>query len=71
MAVHKTVDGQRDRLLGDLENPFWDVDSRDYQVVQPGLKKFKLLGVKIIALEKTRDHVEYERAWLSVFLMKW
>jgi GMP synthase-like glutamine amidotransferase len=66
MAVHKTADGQRDRLLANLENPFWAVDSRDYQVVQPDLKKFKLLGAKIIALEKIRDHVEYERAIMAI-----
>jgi esterase/lipase superfamily enzyme len=66
MAVHKTADGQGDRLLANLENPFWAVDSRDYQVVQPDLKKFKLLGAKIIALEKIRDHVEYERAIMAI-----
>lgn len=66
MAVHKTADGERDWLLGNLDNPFWAVDSRDYQVVQPDLKKFKLLGAKIIALEKIRDHVEYERAIMAI-----
>jgi len=66
MAMHKTADGQRDRLLGNLENPFWIVDSSDYQVVQPDLKKFKLLGAKIITLEKIRDHVEYERVIMAI-----
>lgn len=66
MAVHKTPDGQRDRSLSNLDNPFWAVDSRDYQVVQPDLKKFKLLGAKIIALEKIRDHVEFERAIMAI-----
>ncbi|REG81391.1 GMP synthase-like glutamine amidotransferase [Algoriphagus antarcticus] len=66
MPVHKTADGQKDSLLQNLENPFWAVDSRDYQVVQPDLKKFKVLGAKIIALEKIRDHVQYERAIMAI-----
>ena len=66
MSVHKTAEGQNDRLLTNLDNPFWAVDSRDYQVVQPDHKKFKLLGAKIIALEKIRDHVEYERAIMAI-----
>ncbi|WP_425638203.1 type 1 glutamine amidotransferase [Algoriphagus yeomjeoni] len=66
MSVHKTADGHKDSLLQNLDNPFWAVDSRDYQVVQPDLKKFKVLGSKIIALEKIRDHVEYERAIMAI-----
>tara|TARA_R110002020_G_scaffold226405_3_gene436833 strand:- start:33 stop:863 length:831 start_codon:yes stop_codon:yes gene_type:complete len=66
MTVHKTADGEKDSLLQDLDNPFWAVDSRDYQVVQPDLKKFKVLGARIIALEKIRNHVEYERAIMGI-----
>ncbi|RAI83736.1 type 1 glutamine amidotransferase [Algoriphagus yeomjeoni] len=66
MSVHKTAEGQKDSLLQNLSNPFWAIDSRDYQVVQPDLKKFKVLGAKIIALEKIRDHVEYERAIMAI-----
>ncbi|MEP0713985.1 MAG: GMP synthase [Algoriphagus sp.] len=66
MSVHKTADGLKDSLLQNLDNPFWAVDSRDYQVVQPDLKKFKVLGAKIIALEKIRDHVHYERAIMAI-----
>lgn len=66
MSVHKTAEGQMDPLLQNLDNPFWAVDSRDYQVVQPDLKKFKVLGAKIIALEKIRDYVQYERAIMAI-----
>ncbi len=66
MAVHKTPEGLNDPLFQNLENPFWAVDSRDYQVVQPNPKKFKLLGAKIIALEKIRNHTEYERAIMAI-----
>ncbi|GAB2494513.1 type 1 glutamine amidotransferase [Algoriphagus taiwanensis] len=66
MTVHKTQDGLKDPIFQNLANPFWAVDSRDYQVVQPDAKKFKTLGAKIIALEKIRNHVEYERAIMSI-----
>lgn len=64
--IHKTADGMNDPLFAGLGNPFWAVDSRDFQVVQPSSRKFKALGAKIIALEKIRNHVEYERAIMAI-----
>jgi hypothetical protein len=58
MTMHKTKDGLTDPLL--LEDPFYAIDSRDYQVVQPKLSVFKRREQKIISLEKIRDHVQYE-----------
>ena len=66
MTVHKTAEGINDQIFQNLENPFWAVDSRDYQVVKPNNRKFKILGAKVIALEKIRNHVEYERAIMAV-----
>lgn len=66
MTVHKTPEGLNDPIFQNLENPFWAVDSRDYQVVQPNPRKFKMLGAKVIALEKIRNHVEYERAIMAI-----
>lgn len=66
MTIHKTKEGMNDPLFDHLENPFWAVDSRDYQVLQPNARKFKLLGAKIIALEKIRNHIEYERAIMAI-----
>lgn len=66
MTVHKTAEGIHDELFQNLANPFWAVDSRDFQVVQPNHRKFKHLGAKIIALEKIRNHVEYERAIMAI-----
>lgn len=65
-TIHKTAEGLQDPLFANLGNPFWAVDSRDYQVVQPDKRKFKSLGAKIIALEKIRNHVEYERAIMAI-----
>jgi homoserine O-succinyltransferase/O-acetyltransferase len=66
MTIHKTKDGLKDLLFEGLEDPFYAIDSRDYQVVQPKLSVFAKKGAKILSLEKIRDHVQYERAIMAV-----
>ena len=66
MTTHKVNHGITDPLFEGLNNPFYSIDSRDYQVVQPHLKLFKKMGAEIIALEKIRDHVQYERAIMGI-----
>lgn len=66
MTIHKTKDGTTDSLFEGLADPFYGIDSRDYQVVQPKLSVFAKKGAKIISLEKIRDHVQYERAIMAV-----
>lgn len=66
MTIHKTKEGLTDPLFEGLEDPFYGIDSRDYQVVQPKLSVFAKKGAKIISLEKIRDNVQYERAIMAV-----
>jgi GMP synthase-like glutamine amidotransferase len=66
MTIHKTKEGVNDSLFEGLADPFYGIDSRDYQVVQPKLSVFAKKGAKIISLEKIRDHVQYERAIMAV-----
>lgn len=66
MTIHKTKEGIKDPLFEGLAEPFYGIDSRDYQVVQPKLSVFAKKGAKIISLEKIRDHVQYERAIMAV-----
>lgn len=66
MPIHKTKDGNKDLLFEGLDDPFYAIDSRDYQVVQPKLSVFAQKGAKILSLEKIRDHVQYERAIMAV-----
>jgi homoserine O-succinyltransferase len=66
MAIHKTQAGNDDSLLQHLDDPYYAVDSRDYQVVQPNLKVFSNKGATILSLEKIRDHLKYERAIMAV-----
>ncbi len=67
MTIHKTEEGMNDPIFEGLSNPFYAIDSRDYQVVQPKLSIFKKKGAKIISLEKIRNHRgDYERAIMGV-----
>lgn len=66
MTMHKTKEGIADSIFEGLSDPFYAIDSRDYQVVQPNLNVFKKKGATIISLEKIRDHVQYERAIMAV-----
>ena len=64
--IHKTKAGEKDTILNDLDNPFYAVDSRDWQLTQPNLEVFKEHGAEILSLEKIRTHVELERAIMAV-----
>lgn len=66
MTIHKTKEGLVDPLFEGLADPFYAIDSRDYQVIQPKLSIFAKKGAKILSLEKIRDHVQYERAIMAV-----
>tara|TARA_R110002153_G_scaffold127822_3_gene275641 strand:+ start:822 stop:1640 length:819 start_codon:yes stop_codon:yes gene_type:complete len=66
LPIHKTKKGIKDPLLEGLNDPFYAVDSRDWQLIQPRLKVFKEHGASILSLEKIRTHVELERAIMAV-----
>ncbi len=70
MPVHKTKRGKQEYLLEGLHNPFYAVDSRDYQVVKPKKKKLKSLGCKVLCKEKKRPHVPLERAVMAIRFSK-
>lgn len=70
MPVHKTKFGEIDPIFDSLPDPFYAVDSRDWQLVQPDLTVFQKHGARILALEKIRTHVEYERAIMAVRFSK-
>lgn len=66
MPIHKTLQGEDDILLRHLPEPFYAVDSRAYQFVQPNFKKMEEMGMQIVALEKVRPHIQLERAVMAV-----
>ena len=67
LPCHKVEEAlQEDYLLDGLTDPFFIVDSRDYQIVQPNQNALDARGAEVIALEKIRDHVPYERAIMGI-----
>lgn len=66
MPEHKTEDGKREPLLALLSDPFWAVDSRDYQLTKPNLKKIEEEGGIVLCIEKYRPHVALERAVMAI-----
>lgn len=66
MPIHKTDEGEQDFLLKNLPQPFYAVDSRAYQLIEPDDQKMENLGMKILALEKVRPHIHLERAVMAI-----
>lgn len=66
MPVHKTPEGNQDPLLITLADPFWAVDSRDYQITQPDDVKIQERGGAVLCVEKYRPHVVLERAVMAI-----
>ncbi len=66
MPIHKTDEGEQDFLLKNLPQPFYAVDSRAYQFIEPDDQKMEDLGMKILALEKVRPHIHLERAVMAI-----
>lgn len=64
--VHILPEGENEPVFEGLPNPFYAVDSRDYQVVQPDEEKLLANGGQVLAIEKDRPHVPYERAVMAV-----
>lgn len=66
MPIHKTEEGKQDFLFQNLPDPFYAVDSRAFQFIEPNEERLEELGMKIMALEKVRPHIHLERAVMSV-----
>jgi homoserine O-succinyltransferase/O-acetyltransferase len=66
MPVHKTSEGHHDPLFRSLDDPFWAVDSRDYQIIQPNEDKIVADGGAVLCIEKYRPHVDLERAVMAI-----
>jgi homoserine O-succinyltransferase/O-acetyltransferase len=64
--VHVTLEGQKDPVFAGLNDPFYVVDSRDWQVTLPDFNKLKMIGAEILCIEKYRPHVPYAQAVMGV-----
>ncbi len=70
LPIFKTLSGEREILFEGLPNPFYAVDSRDYQVVGPHEWKLDTLDGKVLCREKIRPHVPLERAVMAIRFSK-
>ncbi len=63
--IHLLEDGFEEPVFKGMNDPFYAVDSRDFQVIEP---KMNILykGAKILCIEKERTHVPYERAIMGM-----
>jgi GMP synthase-like glutamine amidotransferase len=66
MPVHKTEEGKQEFLFKNLPDPFYAVDSRAFQFIEPNQERFEELGMKITAIEKFRPHINLERAVMAI-----
>jgi GMP synthase-like glutamine amidotransferase len=64
--VHMLDAGKQEPVFEGLKETFYGVDSRDYQVIEPKQERLDELGAQILAIEKDRPHVPYERAIMAV-----
>ncbi len=64
--MHLLPDGKDESIFNGLHDPFYAVDSRDYQVITPDHNKLRQMGASILAIEKERPHIPLERAIMAV-----
>ena len=66
LPVHLTAAGLADPVMQGLTDPFYTVDSRDYQLTHPDLDRLAELGAEILCMEKERPHVPLARAIMAI-----
>jgi homoserine O-succinyltransferase/O-acetyltransferase len=64
--VHMLEAGKEEPVFDGLRDPFYVVESRDYQMTQPNHELLNEMGAKILCIEKNRPHVPYERAVMAI-----
>jgi GMP synthase-like glutamine amidotransferase len=64
--VHMLQDGFNETVFEGLKDPFYAVDSREYQAITPNQAQLNKMGAKILSIEKERPHVPYDRAIMAV-----
>lgn len=64
--VHKTAAGLSEKVFTALPDPFYIVDSRNWQVIELNHERLYAMGGQVLALEKERPHVPLERATMAI-----
>jgi GMP synthase-like glutamine amidotransferase len=66
LPIHKTEQGFNEPVFEGLAEPFYAVDSRSWQVINPNQKRFKELNMQLVAIEKERPHIDLPRALMAI-----
>ena len=66
LPIFKTKSGEMETLFEGLDDPFYAVDSRDYQVIGPKAWKLDTLDGTVLCREKIRPNVPLERAVMAI-----
>ncbi|HYF31291.1 MAG TPA: GMP synthase [Chitinophagaceae bacterium] len=64
--VHMEPAGLEEPVFDGLKDPFYAVDSRDYQVTEPFIRRLHKMGGKVLCIEKERPHVPLDRAIMGI-----
>jgi GMP synthase-like glutamine amidotransferase len=64
--IHMLHDAQDETVFAGLNDPFYSVDSRDFQVIQPNHNRLREMGATLLCIEKDRPHVPLERAVMAI-----
>jgi len=64
--IHLQEAGKDEPVFAGLQDPFYAVDSRSYQVIQPDNARLTEMGARVLAIEKERPHIPLERAIMAV-----
>ena len=63
LPVHTLLE---DDLFKDLQETFYALESRSYQIIAPNDEKIRKMGAQILALEKMRPAIALERAIMAI-----
>lgn len=69
--IHMTDEGKNEPVFSGMKDPFYAVDSREYQVIEPNYNRLAEMGASVLAIEKERPHVPYERAVMGIRFNKY
>lgn len=64
--VHMLREAVGEPVFEGLREPFYGVDSRDFQVIEPDYQVMNEIGATVLAIEKERPHVPYQRAIMAI-----
>jgi GMP synthase-like glutamine amidotransferase len=64
--IHLQNTGKHEPVFAGLEDPFFAVDSRDFQAIKPNHAIMHEMGAHVLAIEKERPHVPLERAIMAI-----